>query len=499
MARIKMDIGENKMKDQQEFKPSKYQQDVFDWITTGEGSAIIEAVAGSGKTSTIVQALNLIPETKRAVFLAFNRSIAEELKARVPAHAHASTFHSAGFRAWKRVYPNCQLDERKVRKIIRSVMTLEAEASYGYAVASLVSLAKQRGIGCLAPDVQQSWDHLIDHYDVHIEYDKRNDAIDWARRVLRESINTAQYVIDFDDMIFMPVLRKASPFTYDWVFIDEAQDTNGVRRELAKMMLKKNGRLVAVGDSHQAIYGFTGADSDAMDLIKREFDCTVMPLSICYRSARSVVQEAQKIVSNIEASDAAPEGKVGQTTYDETTPGSADVILCRNIAPLVALAYKMIAQGRGCKILGRDIGKGLIKLIENMKAHDLGELRGRIDNYRNREVSRFLKEDKGNKAQAIEDKVDCIHTVIDNLPETEWTINDLINHIDRMFKDNNGDSLLTLSTIHKAKGLEWQRVFLHMPGLIPSKYAKQPWQIRQETNLMYVAITRAKKELYYVS
>jgi superfamily I DNA/RNA helicase len=55
-----------------------------------------------------------------------------------------------------------------------------------------------------------------------------------------------------------------------------------------------------------------------------------------------------------------------------------------------------------------------------------------------------------------------------------------------------------LSTIHKAKGLENDRIFFLCPELIPSKYATQPWQYEQEANLKYVAITRAKQELIYV-
>ena len=57
---------------------------------------------------------------------------------------------------------------------------------------------------------------------------------------------------------------------------------------------------------------------------------------------------------------------------------------------------------------------------------------------------------------------------------------------------------IMLSTIHKAKGLENERVFFLCPELIPSKYATQPWQYEQENHLRYVAITRAKRELIYV-
>lgn len=318
-----------------EFKPSSYQQALFDWITSGEGSAIVEAVAGSGKTTTIVQALELLPAGDYAIFLAFNRNIAEELKRRIPPQHEASTFHSAGLRAWKRVHPKCAIDERKMRNIIKKMMSAEEEAEIGDVINHLVSLAKQRGLGCLVPEVPQAWESLIDHFDLDVPSYMRNKIIEGARMALIESVKTAGAVIDFDDMLYMPVLLEAKPPQYDWVFIDEAQDTNGVRRALAKMMLKNTGRLIAVGDSHQAIYGFTGADSDAIDLIREEFQCETFPLSICYRSARNIVEAARAFVPEIESAEGAPDGIVLNTNFIDTPPAENDAILCRNTAPLV--------------------------------------------------------------------------------------------------------------------------------------------------------------------
>lgn len=510
MVKIKVDMGGGKRK----FEPSQYQQAIFDWIVNGNGSAIIEAVAGSGKTTTIVQALDLISVEERAIFLAFNRSIAEELKNRVPAHTTAATFHSAGWRLWRRRYPRCQLDDRKVWKLTREF--IRTAISYGFedssfpeetatVIAQLVGLAKMRGIGCLHPNIPESWQHIIDHHDIQVNGYSEDQPhvpveriIEYAQKILATSTEMADTFADFGDMIYMPVLRKLGGHEYDWVFIDEAQDTNEVRRELASMLLRGGGRLVAVGDSHQAIYGFTGADSDAMDLISRRFDCDILPLSICYRSAKNIVAEAQTLVPEIEANESSPDGIVKWTTFGETPPGDSDVILCRNTAPLVNLAYELISQGRGCKILGRDIGKGLISLIKRMSAVDINDLIGRLETYRSKEVDKLRKQDKDSKAQAIEDKIDSIITVINHLPENNRTIDTLNAELDQMFQENDSRKLLTLSTVHKAKGLEWGRVYLYAPKLIPSKWARKPWQVRQETNLKYVAITRAKHELYYV-
>jgi DNA helicase-2/ATP-dependent DNA helicase PcrA len=500
MARVSIDLGE--VKATPVSKPSKYQQALFDFIVEGQGSAIVEAVAGSGKTTTIVQALNLIPSTKRAIFLAFNKAIAEELQMRVPEHATAATFHSAGMKAWKRANPRSILQDRKCRDIMKRLVPYEFRTEIGEPALRLVSLAKQSGIRCLMPDVTQAWEALIDHYDLDVKWDKRREVIVIATMILDQSIALSDREIDFDDMLYMTILKKVPVYTYDWVFVDEAQDTNGVRRALAKRLLAPGGRLVAVGDSAQAIYGFTGADSDAIELIGREFDAETFPLSICYRSAKRIVQEAKAFVPGIEAAPKAPLGVVKATTFKETPPGDGDAILCRNTAPLIDLAYTFISEGRGCKILGRDIGKGLVRLIEMMKATNLDDLHDKLGEYRDREVKRFLKEEKEARAQSVEDKVECIFAVIRNIWVTEGkdkaTIKSICEHIDRLFQDN-GDQILTLSTVHKAKGLEWTRVYVYRRDLMPSKWARQPWQMRQEANLQYVATTRAKRELYYVS
>lgn len=487
------------------FTPSPYQQAVFDFIKHGTGSAIVKAVAGAGKTTTIVQALELIPATQKVTFLAFNKKIATELQTRVPKHVKAATFHSQGYAAWRRLREDVGApDSNKCRELVKKHFSQVDAQTIGPVCIKLVSMAKNAGVGVLLSDTVQTWQDLADHYDIQLSDSPadRVRVIEAAQRLLRLSVEAAMASpssIDFDDMLYMPLLKDAPFWRSDWLFVDESQDTNGVQLALLKRMLKSNGRLVAVGDERQAIYGFRGADAAAMRNLKEAFNCQELPLTISYRCAQNVVKLAQTLVPYIEAAPTAPAGEV----IDDQPIASAnfnnnDVIICRNTAPIVELAYQLIGKGVGCKVLGREIGQALAALIDKMKAKDVDELINKLDAFAERECAKFVAKGQDQKAEGVRDKVDCIKAIANNLSETDRTISAVLASIERMFSDS-GDGLLTLCTAHKSKGLEWDRVFIYRQDLMPSRWARQAWQLEQEHNLMYVAWTRAKRILAFLS
>ncbi len=487
----------------QEFKPSPYQKAIFDFVAQGHDSAIINAKAGSGKTTTIIKALEFINTNKKVLFLAFNKAIAEELKSRVPRNVKAATFHSTGFGAWMN---HCgretriQVESNKVRNLVHEEIGEREQGLYGAFVTKMVGLGKGMGIGYLLSNDARSWSELMDHFDINLESEDADEARDYelCTMILKKSIEQARQVIDFDDMLYMPLIENVRFFQYDFVFVDEAQDTNQVQISLLKRMVRPGGRLIAVGDPHQAIYGFRGADSEAMARIQAEFGCKTLPLSVSYRCPQAVVRAAQEFVPDIECFDNAPEGKVGSMAFDHKFFTNADAILCRNTAPLVETAYALIRQRVACRILGRDIGVGLENLIKKMQAKNIDRLIEKLNKYQGREMAKHMSKGREDKAQAVDDKVQTLMVIIDHLPENRRTVADLIRTIQELFTDNN-KGLLTLCTVHKAKGLEWPRVFiLGRHEYMPSKWARKDWQKQQESNLIYVAYTRAKQELYFL-
>ena len=161
--------------------------------------------------------------------------------------------------------------------------------------------------------------------------------------------------------------------------------------------------------------------------------------------------------------------------------------------PLVKLFFEFLTQNKKAIIKGSDIGVHLIELI------------GKINNienlitFWNKELAKFRKELKADGVlnpnehsgySALEDKVMTLLF----LAKLADSIEGLKNSIRTIFTDEIQG--IVLSTVHKIKGLESNRVFIIRPDLLPMKNVKS-WQYIQEMNLCYVAITRAKLELIY--
>lgn len=260
----------------------------------------------------------------------------------------------------------------------------------------------------------------------------------------------------------------------------------------------------------QAIYGFTGSDSNAMDLIKEQLNAHELKLSVTYRCPKVVVAEANKIVPDIVAHESAPEGLVrelpifGQDNrpwFLTEPPDKTSAILCRNTKPLIEHAYLFLSNGIGCRVEGREIGEGLVNLACRWKSvQTTHQLIQKLDDYLLRETQKFMAKGKEDRAQAVEDKVGALKAVIKRVnSQGNHGISDVVASIRGLFGDTKpGETpkVVTLSTIHKSKGREWNTVYiLDRANTLPSPYAKKEWQQHQEQNLEYVAVTRAKKEL----
>lgn len=496
-----------------DYQWSSQQQAFIDWcVKEFVGSCVLEAVAGAGKTTTILASATRMRGS--VAILAYNKKIADEIKAKLKAadidwkKVNAGTVHSFGFNALRKTFPQYAerkdwVNNNKVEEYLEVVVKDEQWIPYIGQIAHLVSLGKQRALGVMGRiEDEHEWRDIIEHFGLFEDDEAEviGPIIQMAQDALKVS-NKDLAKIDFDDMVYMPLVHKLRFWQYDVVMVDEAQDTNPARRALVRAVVRKGGRVIAVGDRHQAIYGFTGADSDALDLIAHDFNCIQMPLTITYRCPKAVVKFSQQWVNHIQAAETAPEGEVSKITMKEfiATGQSLDkhcAVLCRLTKPLISLAFTLIRSKVPCRVEGRDIAAGLRKLIQRWKVKTTAQLEERLEAYLAKETTKLLAKKRETKLQLVEDTVETIKTIIDQCrAEKKYGIEDVTDYVDRLFADNVTD-MLVLSTIHKAKGREWKNVYwLDRAGTCPSKWARQGWQQEQERNLCYVAATRAQERL----
>jgi DNA helicase-2/ATP-dependent DNA helicase PcrA len=473
---------------------SSYQSDLFDWAANGSGNIIVQAVAGSGKTTTGVEMVKRMRGSH--IYLAFNKSIATELSSR---GVNGRTFHSLCYGPVLKFKGATSVDSNKLQTLAREIFDDSTRRAYGTFTTKLVGLARNAGIGAgLLPNVPSEWEALANHHDLEPDTDNgdMDEGITLAMELLAASNDSP--MVDFDDLLYITVKDNLTLPKFDNVLVDETQDTNAIQRAIVKKIMHTRSRLGAVGDEAQAIYGFRGADSDSMGLIADEFNCKQMPLTVTYRCPKAVVAYAQQWVDHIEAAPDAIDGAVTELanwTTKSFTPG--DLVVCRTTKPLVSLAYKLIRDRIPARVMGREIGQGLRKLVERMRAHGVDALIEKLQAYTAREVSKALAKEDESKAAAVRDKTDCIMCLIEGLDEINRTIPALIAAIEQIFSDANSVGV-TLATIHKAKGLEANRVFWLNRSKCPSPWARQDWQQQQEANLCYVAATRAKLELVLI-
>lgn len=487
------------------FVPSKYQQAVYTYILKGKGNAVVDAVAGSGKSTTIVNALKIIPKNKSILFLAFNKSIVEELKKKIGdlPNVEISTLHSLGAKAVMkttkskinggkyRQYITQRIEDGALQSVMYEKFTTAEKITWKNNICDLLDLARVNLVNDVNSINELSFKHDLDLLDNEVECVIK--LIEWGKNNLSE--------IDFTDMIYFPNVMKIPMTEYDWVFIDECQDLNAAQRGLFLRCVKPNGRWVAVGDERQAIYGFSGADADSFQKLRHLPNTVKLPLSICYRCDKSILTLAQTIVPQIQWRDGAENGIINrEAKVDDVKDG--DMILCRITAPLVKLCMRYISKGVKAYVKGRDIGSNLCNLIEKTGEDNIDaaidKLRRELGRIIGKLIAQHLVQNEEAKSHPrfvyLNDKIESIEQISEGFAKSE----DVIKKIKEIFSDNNGSGIC-LSTIHKSKGLENDRVFIICEDKMPlSGCMNVPWMATQEYNLIYVCYTRAKHYLGFI-
>ena len=504
------------------FVPSKYQQDIFDFIENGSGNLVVEACAGSGKTTTIMESLRHIHSDKRVLLTCFNKSIQENLSAKVSKggfnNVEAATLNSLGLRVLRkntgRVY---DLDKDKYRNYLNENIRRLSSVNYEDFPKRLQMIYKETIIDKF---LSLGRNFMVDSIDGMAKIAKMYgieplaDEMEVALKLMKWGYEKTYDTIDFDDQIWLPLVYNLdfSDFNYDFIMVDEVQDLNVFQRELILRCRHEGTRIIAVGDQNQCIYGFRGSDPRSFEEFRNMPNTTTLPLSICYRCADSIVDNAKNYVPTIERNN---DGRKGLIVKDARLSDvrDGDMILCRNNAPLFDIFVTFVSSNRPCRFV--DDGSTLRTLRD--KINDVTR------KYKTRMLSASLMSD-GLFPRLYDELLSEIHMMMDSygIPFEEaterddikksieriimievlakglTTIDELNRRLDNLKQLSNGNEGPILSTIHKAKGLENDRVFIACNSIMPLKSAKHEWEKLQEHNLQYVAYTRAKNMLAYL-
>ena len=503
----------------------------INFIHQSTSHLVIDSVAGSGKTFTLVEqcvAINHYFPLASIAIVMFNSKNVPEMEDRIARRgvlkATIGTVHKFGFAAYKNEHGPCQVNRDKATDVAERFnkhykFLFEDVVS----ICRMVSLAKDTGI-CPSPNdtiYYPDWQEIIEKYEISFKQENISikDVADFAINLFNETINDTSSV-DFSDMIALPLYHSYPFRQYDFVLVDEAQDINRCRLLAIIQMLKKptfapdpsdptdclngypdkpGGRLIAVGDRHQSIYAFTGADAKSLDNIKKHFSAHELSLTTCFRCDKAIIRHVNHLVPHIRPRAEAGEGAVNSLTYDKfedllfvgpPCDLQSHAILCRKNAPLMRLAFRLSARNVKCRMEGRDIGKSLIYFAKKFKPNTPGELAVSLSQHLREQAQKLSPL----ALETLRDKCDCLLVGCQNAT----SIKALYSYIESIFSDSTSTrtTTLTLCSIHKSKGLEWPTVYILGENLwMPSPLAKTPTAIQQESNLIYVARTRAMHTL----
>jgi len=301
-------------------------------------------------------------------------------------------------------------------------------------------------------------------------------------------------IIDGSDMIFLPIRNGWLRPKWDLGVVDEAQDMTPAQLEIFQGVVR--GRIAVVGDNCQAIFAFRGADSNSLDRLKQELNARELPLTVTYRCGKAIVAEAVQMVPDFQAGEDNPEGAVEYLEASKLMaalePG--DFLLSRVNAPLVSVAMSLLKAGKRARIAGKDVGKGLVALIRKMAARSVPDLMGKIAVWEQREIDRLTKRYQARPA-ALQQRIEAAQdqaAMLTSLAEGAHSVDDVSAAITTLFTDDGlgAAGVITCSSVHRAKGLEANRVFILAHTLRS--------HTQEEINISYVAITRAKLLLTFV-
>lgn len=528
--------------------------------TALKGPVCVLAGAGTGKTRAIthriaygVRAGILQPSSVLAV--TFTNRAAGEMRGRLrqlgAGGVQARTFHSAALRQLQYFWPKAvggdlpRLLERKVQLVAEAAARcgIRLDRNELRDVTSEIEWAK------VTQTVPADYPAMV----AKSQRDAPRDPAEVSQvYATYEQLKRERTVIDFEDVLLLTVgiLQDRHDIAdhvrrqYQHFVVDEYQDVSPLQQRLLDLWLGDRDSLCVVGDAGQTIYSFTGATPDhLLGFRTRHPGATVVKLVRDYRSTPQVVHLANGLLA--QASGRAAEHRLDLVSQRERGPEPAfveyadepaeaegtarrirDLITAGVPAGEIAVLYRVNAQSEVYEQALADAGvpyqlRGAERFFERPEVREAGiALRGAARAGANDSLLddaeglpaevRAVLSTKGWRSEppagsgAVRDRWESLAALVRLAEDFERakpgaTLSDLVAELDERAAAQHAPTVqgVTLASLHSAKGLEWDAVFLVglTEGMMPITYAKTAEQIEEERRLLYVGVTRARYHL----
>jgi DNA helicase-2/ATP-dependent DNA helicase PcrA len=523
------------------------------------GPVCVIAGAGTGKTRAITHRIAYGVRTgtfnpSSVLAVTFTTRAAGEMRERLRAlgapGVQARTFHAAALRQLSYFLP--KLARRAVPRLVEHKAPLVAQAA-----ARLGIEVDRAAVRDLASEIEWAKVNLWTAQDYQVEAAQAGrgpvagcDEIAIARLMnVYESVLAETESMDFEDVLLatagllleFPSAADEIRSQYRHFVVDEYQDVSPVQQRLLDLWLGGRTELCVVGDPYQTIYSFTGATSTYLtDFGQRFPDATTIRLVRDYRSTPQVVQLANALLRSGRQGVAASSAAAGGVELVPQRPAGPPVafrVYSDDLAEAAGVARSieaLTAQGVASNeiaVLYRTNGQS--EPFETALAQ-VGvpfQVRGGRRFFTRREVRKAIALLRSAAAaglpEPVEDQVRGALEAAGWTPEAptergarreEWESLDALDRLakeilaggidtmaqlvaviaDRQAHDHAPSAAgVTLASLHAAKGLEWDAVFLAglSDGLVPISLADSPADVAEEGRLLYVGVTRARVHL----
>lgn len=465
-------------------QPTEEQTSILALGSAERSNLMINAYAGTGKTSTL-EMLEKVVKEKPILYLVFNARNAKEAEKRMQSTTTVRTFNSLGHRIWGKTQgKNLVLDKKKSTTILRGIIDEvpkkdEKDMIWDVFWDVIDAVGRAKALGYVPEGKFPHAKRLIGQADFHLSLEQRPDDFisDLVDAVLTRSIKMAyEGIIDYNDQIYMPAMFGGVFPQFPLVLVDEYQDLNPTNHVLIEK-LTKGRRLIGVGDRHQNIYQFRGAKAAGMDDAQAKFSMKPMDLSISFRCPTEIVKHVQWHVPKFQAFKEGGHVEV-LDRLDPADISPSATFICRNNAPLFSCALKLLSHGHGISVAGSDIGPKLVGIMKKLGPEDCSR-QALLDLIAEWEFAKLEKE-----STTAHDLAECMRV----FARTGANKAQAIAYAEHLFKQEGSIQLLTG---HKAKGLEWDTVYHLDPSLCGDSQA--------DRNLRYVISTRSKDRLFEIN